>query len=101
LSDVYGESAGHIVPDVQWIEDCGKLGWVAVTKNPKIGHTPVEIDAIVEHRTRVFSIAKADLTREENGLILGRHLLRMIRRSGRRDGCFWRLYLGEPKKDLP
>ena len=100
LRDVYGEGPGQFVQDVDWIRECGRHGWVAITQNPKIGSTPREIDAIVEHGAKVFSLAKADLPPHEQGLIVGRYLLRVARRDRRPGGCFWRIHLERPQQDV-
>jgi len=101
LDDVYGHlPAGESVQDVEWIEDCGKRGWIAITQNHRIGHTPVEIQAITDHETRVFSLKKADLTREEVGLVFGRYFLRMTGRARRVGGCFWRIGLDGDHRDV-
>lgn len=100
LRDVYGETPGHFVPDTQWLKDCGEAGWIAITQNFKIGHVPSEVDAITAAGTKVFSLSRANLPPHEQGLVVGRYLLRMIRRARREDGCFWRIHLERTWKDL-
>jgi hypothetical protein len=100
LRDVYGERPGHFVEDIRWIRDCGKAGWVALTQNFTIGRTPTEVDAIEKWETKVFSLSKADLPAHEQGLIVGRNLIRMVRRTRRDGGCFWRMRLEDPLRDI-
>lgn len=99
LNEVYGPR-GPAVPDVEWIKDCGQRGWIAITKNPRMSRTPSELEAIVDNETCVFSLKRADLPREEVGLVFGRYFLRMKRRSNVAGGCFWRIGLDGDIRDV-
>jgi hypothetical protein len=99
LDDVY--DLPQSVSDVQWIGDAGDAGWIGVTQNFKIGHNEVEMETIRQHRTKVFSLCRADYPPITWGLVLGRNLLRIHRRVKRDEGCFWRISERPPIKDLP
>jgi hypothetical protein len=98
LAEVY--TNGERVQDIEWIRDCGREGWIALTQNFRIAHVPHEIDAIEEFRTKVFSLTRADLPAVEQGLVFGRNLLRVIRRDRRDAGCFWRIHFEKSIKDI-
>jgi predicted nuclease of predicted toxin-antitoxin system len=100
LHDVYGVKPGELVEDVQWIADCGREGWIVVTQNKFMKKVTRELEAIENHRTKVFSLTSADLPQSEQGLVVGRNLLRMIRRDKRDSGCFWRINLAGTRKDI-
>lgn len=94
LDDVYGDD-GQRVEDVQWITDAGRHGYIAITANPAIVFVAHERAAVLAAGTKVFCIGNPQQTRDGRALIVGRHLLRILRRA-RRDGpCFWRLYPGD------
>lgn len=92
LIDVYPGGADTQVADVEWIELAGRRNWSVLTKNPQILFTPHERDAIEHWGTRVFCLASGQWTREGQGLVVGRHLLPILRRATQPGPCFWRLY---------
>lgn len=100
LHDVYGVKPGELVEDVQWIADCGREGWTALTQNKFMMKVPHELDAIKQHKARVFSFTAADLGSVEQGLVVGRNILRIVRRDRRNAGCFWRISLHSTRKDI-
>lgn len=91
LDDLYGNDGQH-VDDVTWIEDAGRAGHIALTGNPAIAFVAHEKAAIQAAGTKVFCIANAQHTRDGKALIIGRHMLRILRRARRPGPCFWRLY---------
>jgi hypothetical protein len=95
---VYAEA--EWVPDAVFLEDAGKAGWCVVTQNPKMGKNPPEVIAIEQHATKVFCLSRADYPPVTQGLILGRHILRMRNRIERPGGCFWRVSERDPLRDV-
>lgn len=45
-----------MAPDHDWLEECGRRGWVAVTADKRIRYDPLAQASIVEAGTRVFVI---------------------------------------------
>jgi len=41
MRSVYGPDAEETVPDVVWLEQAGRAGWVALTKDDAIRRRPV------------------------------------------------------------
>ena len=102
LDDLYGTGAGGRLPDVQFLEDAGRHGWMIWSQNPKMWRVTHERQVIEDHGAHVFCLARADHLAFTKGLIFGRHYLSMVRRHRRPGPCFWRLNLGsDPRKDMP
>lgn len=93
------DDAEH-VQDVQWIADAGEHGWSVITQNFRLPQVQKESAAIQQHGTKVFCLSKADYPAITQGLIVGRNLIRIYRRSQRRPGCFWRISERPPLKDI-
>lgn len=101
LGDLYGNDGQH-VDDVTWITDAGAKGYIALTGNPHIPFVSHERAAIVRAGTKVFCIANPQQTRDGKALIVGRHMLRILRRANRPGPCFWRLDPGSViRYDIP
>ena len=101
LGDVYGNDGKH-VEDTTWIRDAAQNGYVVFTANPAIFSVAHEKAAVMEHGAKIFCIANPNQTRDGRGLIFGRHLLQIVRRSRREGACFWRLDPGQSVKyDIP
>ena len=98
LKDLYDDP--EHVGDDQWIADAGDYGWCGLTQNPFIGKDDYERSVIIRHRTRVFSLSRADYPVVTQGLIVGRNLMRFYRRLPRDEGCFWRISERPPLKDI-
>ncbi len=91
LEDVY-PGRSEDVQDVEWIRDCGQHGWLGLTQNFLIGHTPIEKAAIRESGAQVVTYTSANLAADTRAMIYGRHLL-TIRRHCRVPGPgLWKLY---------
>jgi hypothetical protein len=61
MHEVYG-ARDEDVPDVEWLERCGREGWVALSKDKNIRHNPLERAAVEAHAVRMFVIASGRLT---------------------------------------
>jgi hypothetical protein len=59
--DVYGER-GERVADVEWLERCGREGWVALSKDRRIRYRTYERDALLGHGVRHFVLTVGTLT---------------------------------------
>jgi PIN like domain len=47
MRSVYGPGAKETVPDTVWLEQVGRAGWVALTKDDAIRRRPAELQALV------------------------------------------------------
>lgn len=59
--EVFGERDEH-VPDVEWLELCGREGWIVLTMDRRIRYHRSEIAAIRRHGVRAFVLATGNLT---------------------------------------
>jgi hypothetical protein len=65
MRSVYGPHAEETVSDVVWLEQAGRAGWVALTKDDAIRRRPVELQALAAHGVRAFCLTNANLTGEQ------------------------------------
>lgn len=61
LAEVYGDQE-ESVPDTEWLERCGRQGWVVLTKDRRIRYRPAEIAAIRSHNVKAFVLPRGNLT---------------------------------------
>ncbi len=101
LFEQYGDEVAQQLTDVTFLTEAGRSDWGVLTQNPRMWQVPQERACIIANRTRVFSLDDPNASKTLKGLVLGRHLLSIRRRLGRRDACFWRLRLQSTRKDLP
>ena len=58
--EVYGERDQE-VPDVEWLELCGRSGWAVLTKDARIRRRRAEVTAIRRHSVKAFVLAGGNL----------------------------------------
>jgi len=58
--EVYG-GRDQEVEDVEWLELCGREGWIALTMDRRVRYYPAEVAAIRRHRVRAFALASGNL----------------------------------------
>lgn len=58
--EVYG-GRDQEVEDVEWLELCGREGWIALTMDRRVRYHPAEIAAIRRHRVKAFALASGNL----------------------------------------
>jgi hypothetical protein len=63
MRSVYGPNAEETVPDAVWLEQAGRAGWVALTKDDAIRRRPVELQALAAHGVRAFCLTNANINR--------------------------------------
>jgi hypothetical protein len=56
MRSVYGSGAEETVPDTVWLEQVGRAGWVALTKDDSIRRRPAELQALVAYGVRAFCL---------------------------------------------
>lgn len=64
LAEVYGDREED-VPDNEWLERCGREGWVVLTKDRRIRYRPAEIAAIADHGVQAFILTGGNLNAAE------------------------------------
>ena len=81
MRSVYGPDAEETVPDVVWLEQAGRAGWVA--QDDAIRRRPVELQALATNGVRAFCLTNANLTGEQQRDRFLANINRMIQRSRR------------------
>lgn len=66
--------------DVEWLTDVGTKGWAVITKDKRIRRRPLERDAVLAARLRVFVLsASKNMTGAQMGELLVKHRHRLER----------------------
>jgi len=58
--EVYGER-DQDVPDVEWLELCGRSGWAVLTKDARIRRRRAEVAVIRRHGVKAFVLAAGNM----------------------------------------
>jgi predicted nuclease of predicted toxin-antitoxin system len=64
-------------PDVTWLPEVSRRGWIILTKDDKVGRNPLEQIAIAQSDAKVFILSIGNLTGKEMGQIFALALSRM------------------------
>ncbi|MFC1743109.1 hypothetical protein ACFL35_03870 [Candidatus Riflebacteria bacterium] len=54
-------------PDHDWLKEAGRRGWIVFTKDRRIRHRSIELNAIRQARVYAFILRGKDMTGEEMG----------------------------------
>lgn len=76
--EVHADHFAHDAPDTEWLERCGKEGWVVLAKDRAIKKNLLERQAIFTHGLAAFFVIKANATGEENAQAIVKGLKKMI-----------------------
>jgi hypothetical protein len=101
MRSVYGPNAEETVPDAVWLEQAGRAGWVALTKDDAIRRRPVELHALAAHGVRAFCLTNANLTGEQQRDRFLANINRMIQRSRRPGPWICAVYERQPVQIWP
>ncbi len=63
--------------DSVWLRECGRRGWVVLTKDKNIRHNPLEKAAILESGVAAFVITSKDLNGEQTAVAFVQALRRI------------------------
>jgi hypothetical protein len=74
------------MPDVEWIPEVARRGWVLITKDQNIRRNPLEREAYRAAQLRGFVATGRDMNAKELGELLVRCLPGMARRTAGRRG---------------
>lgn len=75
--DVFDQNA----PDVEWLRETARRGWVVLTKDGAMRRNPHELAMIRVARARVFTLSRQDLTGHEMAALLVKELAGMRKRA--------------------
>ena len=78
---------GH-APDLEWIPEVGRRGWVLITKDQNIRRNPLERAAYQAAQLRGFVVTGKDMKGLDLGELLVTCLGGMVRRAAGRPGPF-------------
>ncbi len=73
-------------PDLEWIPEVGRRGWVLITKDQHIRRNPLERAAYGDAKLRGFVVTGKDMSGNELADLLVRCLDGMVRRAAGRTG---------------
>lgn len=62
--EVFG-ARDEVVEDVEWLELCGREGWIVLTMDRRIRYNHAEIAAIRRFGVRAFALTSGNLTAAE------------------------------------
>ncbi|MBM4442022.1 MAG: hypothetical protein FJ027_16525 [Candidatus Rokubacteria bacterium] len=74
-SDLFPDAAA----DRLWLTECGRRGYVVLTKDHRIRTHEIERRAIVQHKVRAFFLVPRKLTGTQNGAVFAKALDKMRR----------------------
>jgi len=57
-------------PDEEWIEEVGRRGWAAVTRDARIRYSPLALSILMQSKTQLFVLVGKLTTREAADLFL-------------------------------
>jgi len=70
-AEVFG-ARDEQVADVEWLELCGREGWIVLTKDQRIRYRPAEIAAVRRYGVKAFVVASGNLTAaDQAGRLIG------------------------------
>ena len=65
--------------DETWISEVGQRGWIVLTKDKAIRTRPVELQAVIAAKVRMFRLSSGNMTGEDMGRIFVDNRLKMGR----------------------
>lgn len=86
--------------DEQFLGAAGEHGWSVFTQNDEMIRNPVEMAVVRAEGTKVFTLTNSHLGAEGGGLVFGRWLVTIRRRTAEPGPCFWRLYEDRKTHDI-
>jgi PIN like domain len=68
----------HNTPDTEWLAVVGEKKWIVLMRDQKIGHRPLELEALLQAGVRSFVLVEGQLPDRENAKILIKAIPRMF-----------------------
>lgn len=75
--EVHHDHFEDTAPDVDWLHEVGRRGWVVLTKDMAIRRRLMEREAIIGANVRAFFLTSGELRGEEMAAIFAKHLRRI------------------------
>lgn len=85
--EVHIDHFSQSAPDLEWIPNIGKRGWVLITRDANIRRNPLERAAYEDAGLRGFVVTGKDMGGHELAALLVRSLRGMVNRAAGRDRC--------------
>ena len=79
LVQIHSNHFAHDAPDIEWLTEAGKRGWVVLSKDKAIRKRRIEREALLNANVAAFILTSGNLTGEEMGKIFVRARSRMLR----------------------
>jgi len=84
--EVHIDHFAPAAPDLEWIPEVGKRGWVLITRDANIRRNPLERAAYVAAGVRGFVVTGKDMGGPDLAALLVRSLRGMVNRAAGRSG---------------
>ena len=84
--EVHIDNFAPAAPDLEWIPEVGKRGWVLITRDANIRRNPLERSSYEDARLRGFVVTGKDFGGRELAELLVRSLSGMVKRAAGRPG---------------
>ncbi|GAB1413414.1 hypothetical protein MASR1M97_21500 [Candidatus Desulfobacillus denitrificans] len=79
--EVHDDHFPQATPDVDWLAEVGRRGWVVLSKDERIRRNRIERTALEAARVRAFFLTQQDITGQEMAELFSNALPGMTRRA--------------------
>jgi len=79
--EVHDDQFPQATPDVDWLAEVGRRGWVVLSKDERIRRNRIERTALEAARVRAFFLTQQDITGQEMAELFSNALPGMTRRA--------------------
>ncbi|MBV6410625.1 MAG: hypothetical protein LC123_16595 [Burkholderiales bacterium] len=79
--EVHDDHFPQTTPDVEWLAEVGRRGWVVLSKDERIRRNRIERAALDSARVRAFFLTQQDITGQEMAELFSNALPGMTRRA--------------------
>jgi len=79
--EVHDDHFPQTTPDVEWLAEVGRRGWVVLSKDERIRRTRIERAALEAARVRAFFLTQQDITGQEMAELFSNALPGMTKRA--------------------
>lgn len=86
--EVHSDHFAEIAPDVEWLTEVGKRGWVVLTKDHALNRRTAELTAHINARVRTFVFVNSNLPGVQVAQIMVAVLPQMLRFATHEPGPF-------------
>ncbi len=79
--EVHDDHFPQSTPDVDWLAEVGRRGWVVLSKDERIRRNRIEREALEAAHVRAFFLTQQDITGQEMAVLFRNALPGMINRA--------------------